>query len=187
VEEVRLAVEGLGRPWPRTDVETLLAASTELELLGDGWYWVPGAASRRNPLRTATRRMLSVTPALDLPTLRQGLARVLRTGPALGRIPEPVLAAYFDRNPEFVLRGRVVTAACPIDYRTELRPGERAMVEILRAAPGRVLNRTELLAAVTARGVSEPAFSSLTRYTPVLDHLGWDRWCLRGARPTPPG
>ncbi len=183
VEEVRQAAGRSGRAWSLEDVEVLLATSAEFELLGNGWYWSPGTGSARNPLRNATRRMLAVTPSLDLATVHRGLARVQRAGPALASVPEQVLAAYFDRNPEYVRRGRVVEAVRPIDERRELRQGERAIVDVLRAAPGRVLSRAELGAAVAARGVGSAHFNSLTTHSPILDHVARDRWCLRGDQP----
>ena len=180
--QVRELLESRGQPWSAEAVEALLRSAPGLEFLDDRWFWVPGAPAARNPLRNATRRMLSVTPQLDIETVRQGLARRSRHKRASGLAPVDVLAAYFSAHPEFVLAaGRTVEAAEPIDYREVLGDGEQAFVEALRAAPGGFLSRTALREAAIERGVNDDNFSSLTLHSPILDHLARDVWCLRGA------
>lgn len=164
---------------PLPVVTLVLRNAPGVAFLDDEWFWLPGTPPDRNYLRTTTRRMLSVAGRLDLATIRHGLARYQRQ-PLHHVAPVPVLAAFYRDHPDFVLRGDVVESAAPLDLRRALSPGEQALVQALREAPGGLLSRSALQQAVAGRGVNADAFAALVATTPVLGHRGHDAWCLRG-------
>ena len=55
--------------------------------------------------------------------------------------PYPVLRAYFQTHPEFVVEDEKVRSAEPLDYRNELGTTETILVDVLRASPGGALDR----------------------------------------------
>lgn len=174
---------------PGTDVATValvLRRSPGPAFLDAEWFWFPGMPPERDPLRVATRRMLSVTPRLHLDTVRGGLARRRRLVENTVA-PLPILAAYYHAHPEFVVDGPWIEAAERLDAHHELRPMELVVVEALRATPEGRLSRPALRAAGAARGVTEESLDAVLITTPVLEHLQYGVWCLRGSGDAPPG
>lgn len=163
------------------DVSRILRASPKVEFLVDDWFWMPGIPLDRNRLRNVARRMLSVTPALDLSTMRQGVRRRYRFMHIDLVPPTPVLEAFFRTHPEFRMDEHgSVESVSPLDYRDELGEVERTFVDVLRSVPAGLMDRTELEEAVTGRGVNPSTFSVFTTYSPILDHPAKNVWCLRG-------
>jgi hypothetical protein len=125
--------------------------------------------------------MLSVAPRLSVASIRQGLRRSYTYRRIDVVPPSDVLREFFREYPEFVIDAHdVVTSVEPLNYLRELGDTERILVEVLRGIPSGLLDRAELEAAVTGRGVNPSTFSVFTTYSPVLDHPAVNVWCLRG-------
>ena len=125
--------------------------------------------------------MLSVTPQLDLGTVRQGIRRRYRFMQIDVVPPTEVLRYFYAAHPEFVIGDDgIVESTRPLDYRELLGDVEQVFVEVLRASPTGLLERSELEEAVTARGINLNTFSVFTSYSPILDHPATNVWCLRG-------
>lgn len=180
VDEVCAKLLEQGHDIAPEDASSLLYASPKIEFLVDDWFWVPSIPLDRNRLRNVTRRMLSVTPQLDLATIRQGVRRRYRFMKIDLVPPVAVLEAFFEAHPEFVVNDGVVESVTPLDYRHELGEVERTFVDVLREVPTGLLDRTELEEAVIGRGVNPSTFSVFTTYSPILDHPALNAWCLRG-------
>jgi len=166
VEEVCAELADQDQGLAVEDALRILVGSPKVEFLVDHWFWMPGIPADRNRLRNVARRMLSVTPALDLSTIRQGVRRRYRFMRIDLVPPTPVLEGFFSVHPEF-----------RIDEHGEV---ERTFVEVLRSVPAGLMDRTELEEAVTGRGVNPSTFSVFTTYSPILDHPALNVWCLRG-------
>jgi hypothetical protein len=162
-------------------VSRILHSSTKIEFLDDEWFWMPGIPPERNRLRNVTQRMLSVTPRLDVQTIRQGVRRRYRFMRIDLVPPITILKAFYSAHSEFVLNDDgTVESAEPLDYRDALGEVEQVFVEVLRASPTGLIDRAELEEAVTGRGVNASTFSVFTTYSPILDHPAKNVWCLRG-------
>src|SRR5439155_6115113 len=78
-----------------------------------------------------------------------------------------------------------IGSVVPLDYRVELGPTDRMLVDVLRASPSGVLDRASFESGCLVRGMNQNTFSVYTTYSPVLEHLGTDIWALRGVRVDP--
>jgi hypothetical protein len=181
VQEVQAELELRGQPWAAEVLSRVLHSSDRVQFLHDDWFWMPGIGPYRNRLRNVSRRMLSVTPRLDVPTLRQGVRRRYRFMHIDSVPPVSVLAAFYAAHPEFVLHADdTVSSAQPLDYREELGDVEEAFVDVLRGSPTGLMDRAQLDEAVTGMGVNANTFSVFTTYSPILDHPATNIWSLRG-------
>lgn len=182
VDEVQALLSRTGSETSSGEVERILRGSAKIRFLEDEWFWVPGIPADRNRLRNVTQRMLSVTPRLDLATLRQGVRRRYRFMGIETVPPTSVLGAFYAANPEFILHGGgMVESAVPLDYRSILGDVDRAFVEVFRSVPTGLLDRAQLHEALTKRGINPNTLAVWTSYSPVLDHPALNVWCLRGA------
>jgi hypothetical protein len=181
IEEVHAELEARGQRFSADVVSRILHSSDRVHFLHEDWFWMPGITSDRNRLRNVSQRMLSVTPRLDVPTLRQGVRRHYQFRRIDTVPPVAVLTAFYDAHPEFVLHADgTVSSAGRLDYRKELGDVEEVFVEVLRASPTGLMDRAELEEAVTGRGVNVSTFSVFTTYSPILDHPATNVWSLRG-------
>ncbi len=182
VDEVQASLAASGREMGVDEVERILRASPKVVFLDGDWFWVPDIAPERNRLRNVSRRMLAVTPRLDVPTMRQGIRRRYRFMHIETVPPVDILSAFYVAHAEFTVHedGAVETAV-PLDYRLVLGDVERAFVEAFRLVPSGLMDRTELEGALTERGINPNTLAVLTTYSPILDHPTTNVWCLRGA------
>lgn len=181
VEEVRARLATGGEVFSADVIRRLLGSSPRVEFLLGDWFWMPDIPPERNRLRNTTRKMLAVTPRLPLATIRQGLRRRYRFFRIDVVPPLDVLRAFFAENREFSIGvDDVVSSVNDLDYRRELGDTERVFVEVLREISSGLLDRTELEALVTARGIKPSTFSVFTTFSPILDHPATNVWCLRG-------
>lgn len=181
IAEIQAELETKADAFTVEAVERILRSSTKIEFLDDDWFWMPDIPADRNRLRNVTQRMLSVTPRLDVPTLRQGVRRRYRFIQIDLVPPVNVLTAFYAAHPEFAVRDdATVGPSGALDYRDVLGDVEQVFVEVLRGAPTGLMDRAELEEAVTSRGVNPSTFSVFTSYSPILDHPAMNVWCLRG-------
>jgi len=182
VDEVQAELVAQGQTYDRDAVSRLLLASSRIQFLDTDWFWIPDIPPERNRLRNVSRQMCSVAGHLDLQTIRQGLRRRYRFRGIDIVPPTPVLQLFYAAHPEFTVSGNgQVGLAQPLDYRDLLGTVERICVDVLRASPSGLLDRTEFERAVTARGVNANSFSVFTTYSAVLDHPATNIWSVRGA------
>lgn len=181
IDEVQAGVESMGESLSVDAIRRMLRASSRVSVLLEDWFWVPSIPADRNRLRTVSQRMLSVTSRLDLPTLRQGIRRRYRFMQIDLVPPVDVLRAFYRAHPEFVMHDDdTLESVEPLDYRKVLGDVDRIFVEVLRESPTGMMDRSELEASVTGRGVNPSTFSVATTYSPVLDHPATNVWSLRG-------
>jgi hypothetical protein len=182
IEEVQAELAVSGHEYSPEGVSRILHSSTKVEFLDDQWFWMPDIPPERNRLRNVTRRMLSVTPRLEVGTIRQGVRRNYRYRQVDLVPPITVLKAFYSAHPEFLFNeDGTVESVKPLDYRDTLGDVEQAFVEVLRASPTGLMDRTELEAeVVTGRGVNANTFSVFSSYSAILDHPATNVWCLRG-------
>jgi len=181
IEEIEACLLANSYKYSASTIRSALQSSAKFQFLVEDWFWVPDTRPDRNRLRNVTRRILSVTPHLDIATIRHGVRRSY----AFRRIdlvpPTEVLAAFYTVHPEFVVNNDgTISSVFSLDYRDVLGPAECAFVEALRASPTGLLDRVELERAVTERGINANTFSVFTTYSPILDHPAINVWCLRG-------
>jgi hypothetical protein len=182
IEEVQAELAVSGHEYSPEGVSRILQSSTKIDFLDDQWFWMPNIPPERNRLCNVTQRMLSVTPRLEVGTIRQGLHRHYRYRQIDLVPPVTVLKAFYSAHPEFVLTGdATVESIKPLDYRDTLGDVEQAFVEVLRTSPTGLMDRAELEEeVVTRRSVNANTFSVFSSYSPILDHPATNVWCLRG-------
>jgi hypothetical protein len=185
-------VRNLDAPSP-VELHDWLSAFSDIEFLDETWFWCPGGNRSRNRLSNTARKMLSVAAPIHVNSLREGVRRLYRYRRDRGTSrwplivpPRAIMARFFEQHPEFRLDGD--GNVCPvesIDYHKELGSIEASFVEILRASPACVLDRSTLAKACTRKGVNQNTFSLFLTYSAVIEHLGTDLWSLRGVRVDP--
>lgn len=185
-----LAEEGL-QATP-TAARDILVKCGEYRFLEGDWFGRPNRTS--DFVHRNTRRMLAVVTEMDVALLREGLGRAFRFRHSTRRqrrwpsVPPPrsVLIEYFRAHAEFVIssEGRVRSAE-RLDVAIDLGPAERVIVEVLRASPLGVMDRTELTEQCVARGVSTSSIWLMCSYSPVVVRVDNGLWALRGVRVDP--
>jgi len=167
-----------GLPVSRRQLRVVLEASRSVICLPQGWFAFSDARSS-GPFVRASLRMLAVAPSLSVESLHDGLRR----HNAFRRIPAPppvsVLAEIYRCHPAFRLDGRMVSAVKPIDP-SVVGPLNDRMVELLRAAPGGVLARSQLLHACHAAGLNLTSVNLYTTYSECLQRVGPGLFAARG-------
>jgi hypothetical protein len=171
--------------------EVLDLFGTMENLVGD-WFWDPGGPVSRNRLRNVTRKMLSVVTPIDVALIKEGVRRHYRYRGKRGTSdwtlvvpPQRVLKAYYESHPEFIVDDEDISCVMPLDSTAELDKVERTFVEVLRARPSCVMDRASLFEGCVDRGMKSNTFSVFCTYSPVVAHLGWDTWTLRGVKVSP--
>jgi hypothetical protein len=124
--------------------------------------------------------VFAVAPELSVRALNGGLARGLAGRGVRWRAPDHVLLAYLARRPDVAVIGDLVRCLVPPPVEV-LRAPDRELVMALRAAPGGVLSRRELLARYATRGRSPAAGAVLLARSPVLQLAGRGAYAVRGA------
>ncbi|MGI8551903.1 MAG: sigma factor-like helix-turn-helix DNA-binding protein, partial [Dehalococcoidia bacterium] len=186
--ELEAAVMNGGLSIASEQIKEALLHYSRAAFLVDDWFWMPEAPVERNRLYNVARRILAVTypRRVSVSALREGARRVFRmrapdsTFP-LVLPPRAVLAAYFAAHPAFVVDDAGhVGSAMPLDFKAELGPTDRVLVEILRSSPSGLMPRQELAETCGRRGINRATFSHALSYSPIIEHLGTGIWGLRG-------
>jgi hypothetical protein len=159
----------------------ILDDHAEAHFLDDDWFWLP--KRRRNRVATLTGRILAVASALDVETLRAGIARAYAPRDAVHLPSPPVITELYAAHPDFSIdrRGRIrlVRRAGEVDV---LNRADRILLAAFSNAPHGLLERAKLRDACIAQGLSRHAVHGLIARSPLLDSPARNRWCLRGAR-----
>jgi hypothetical protein len=171
-------------------IEAALSNHPDIEFLDSRWFWCPGRTTR---LENVSQKMLSVVSPIGLSTLREGVRRQYRflktrgnSGWPLAVPPRSVLQAFYSASSSFrVDDNGSVSSTKTLDYRTILSPSEQVLVASLRTAATGVVDRSTLMRDCVARGLNQNTLTVLTTYSPLLEHLGTDLWCLRGLQVDP--
>jgi len=174
-------------------VRRLLKDCPEIEFLNEDWFWYKSGIPARNRLRNITRKMLSVTSPIPVSELREGIHRHYKIRRTRGisswplvTPPRAALQEFYRLHPEFSIDTRgLVGAVGQLDYRSELNPTERVLLEVLRSSPACLLDRNSLSRSCSELGMNPNTFSQYLSSSPVICHVGTDMWSLRGTRLDP--
>lgn len=172
------------------DLRRFLQDCSGIEFLSGDWFWHMDGVPDRNRLRNVTRKMLSVTSPIHVGELREGVQRHYRIRGTRGHArwplltpPRAVLEAFYRAHPEFAVdsAGRV-SPVMQLDYRAELNPTERVLLDVLRSSPACLLDYGSFGRACADAGMNPNTFTQYLSSSPVIAHLGPDLWSLRGIR-----
>ncbi len=170
----------------------LRALRANFQFLVDDWFWIPDLKPQRNRLRNVLRKMLSVSPQIQVSQLRDGVRRHFKhrqnRGIGTWRLtapPQQVLLAFLAAHPEFAVADDIACSVEPLDWRAELSPGEQIFVETLLDAEGRILRREDLWGQCSAKGMSSATFNAYLGGCPVVRQVTLGVWGLRGFQPDP--
>jgi hypothetical protein len=168
-----------------------LGAVGAVALVG-GWFYL--RTDSREPAVRLLQNMLAVAGSeLRAAEAWEGFARRLRWRASTGHSAQEgwypsaeALLGLARLRPElFRVEGDRILAVEPLDWRTRLTGVERVMVEVLHAAPGRILSREDFEREVVARGVKPNTFAGYLSYSPFVKELGTGLWGLLGVEPDP--
>lgn len=170
------------------DVALALGASPQFLLLCGSWYWATDLPKVRNGLARICTDMLSVTPVLTVARMWSGVSRFYKFLNIRSKAetcqhlpPLEVLRELLRAHPDFnVGADDRVGLARPRDYKQQLQPAQRVMVEVLRKAPGGVLERSKLFRECVRRGASEGMVSRELVYGFLFEHVATNTWGVIG-------
>jgi hypothetical protein len=164
------AIAGLAKNERSTPVTSELVSKV-LELRSDlqrldrenNWFWL--SSVRNNPLAKLVRKVLSVSPSVDLSLLLTAVSRGLR--PLGAALPPEALLEFCRRLPMCCVSGHTVTAAGPIHPSTALCRSELLLLRILEAS-GPLLNWGTCRALCLDAGMNKNTFNSVIRESPII-------------------
>ena len=153
----------------------LLETDDEVVWLDDDrdWFYVPTA---RNRAFNYLRKMLSVSPSLTLPEVREGLRRHHRSI----KLPRLVIRGLCGQLDWVEVRGDVVARAVDLDYRVVLENTEGTLVEVF-LDHGPVLDRQTAVGLAEDYGLDRTTAGLYLGWSPVIERLAINRYALRGA------
>ncbi len=145
--------------------------SSVLELRSDfqrldrenNWFWL--SSVRNNPLVKLVRKVLSVSPRIDVKELLAGVSRSLR--PSGVAFPPAVLLEFCRCLPMCCVSGDTVAATGSIDPSTTLCSSELLLLGILKANGPLLKWRTYRALCVDA-GMNQNTFGSVIRESPII-------------------
>lgn len=164
----------------RRQMKLVIETCEGVEPCGQQWLSFRDARPAGSFVR-ASLRMLAVTSPLAVDSLHDGLRR----HNSFRRLPPPppvqVLAAVYRTHPSFVVDadGRVGPVE-PVEL-SAVGPLNQRIVEILRAAPGGVLARPDLLDACHRAELNLTSVNLYTTYSECLERVGPALFAPRGA------
>lgn len=183
-----LAEIGWADVWDPEDLARDLEDSGTAEILVFPWVRASVDFSTRNALINLVRRMLSVTPSVDVSDIRVAVRRRVRSGRMPFAPPARVIASYFGSHPAFDIENRTVSSKTELRPEDELGATDLFIFHQLSEASGGYLSRTELTSVARTDGISAHAIAFALASSPILQHVGRNRWALVGRHaPASPG
>jgi len=192
LEQIHDAVTAAGRHWGVSNVEDL-AASTDTttalvrQLLpflpgfkwldqGSGWFWI--ADLPRNSLLTPIRKILAVSPSIDVGELRAGVARPHRRKGFAP--PRRVLLEVCRQLPWCRVDGNTISMTQSQNPDQVLSDSESIIFKVLKAH-GPVLQRSEFEKVCLTAGINRHSFWIFLTYCPIITRYAPGVYGLRGA------
>jgi hypothetical protein len=127
------------------------------------WFWL--SSVRNNPLARLVRKVLSVSPRINVNELLAGVSRGLR--PSGVALPPEVLLEFCRCLPTCHVSGDMVLATGFIDPSTTLYSSELLLLGILKAN-GPLLRWKAFRALCSDAGMNKNTFSSVIRESPIV-------------------
>lgn len=180
------------RRWGVANIEDIAAAtnassSTVRQLLPlmpqfkwldqpSGWFWIPDVP--RNSLLTPIRKILAVSPNIDISELRAGVSRPHRRKGFAP--PRRVLLELCRQLSWCRVDGNRVSTRESQDPNQVLSDSERILFEVLKVH-GPVLQRTEFEKLCLEAGINRHSFWIFLSYCPIITRYACGVYGLRGA------
>ncbi len=177
---------------PSAEVGDLFLRFCQAADLGQDWFYI--VTDRREPAIRLIDNMLAVAGGrLTANDLEEGFRRRMRWRKAGGHLhgdgwppsSEAILGLCRSKPDRYEVHGDIIRGLHPVDRRLRIPATERALVDALLRAPGRVMHRDDFERTVTSQGVNPNTFSVLTSYSPFVKELGHGLWTVRGVEPDP--
>jgi hypothetical protein len=141
-----------------------------------GWFWIANVP--RNLLLTPIRKILAVSPVIDVRELRAGVGRPHRRKGFAP--PSRVLLEVCRQLSWCRVEGNKVIAAAPLNSDEVLSDSEKIIFKVLKEH-GPVLQRPELEKLCLAAGVNHHSFWFYLSYSLILTRYAAGVYGLRGA------
>jgi hypothetical protein len=154
----------------------------------ENWFCFP---TIRSTVASTVRKMLSITSPLSVDTIRDGIRKVqkfresTRPARAVERFPLPkrVLRSLLASDGTFTVSDRdIVAFAALAVHEGTLPPSEKALVDAFEKAGRAVVNRATFFESFQEAGLSMGTAATMLTYSPIIERVGRDQWCLVGRR-----
>lgn len=129
--------------------------------------------------------MLSVNAPQSVESIYEGFCRSQKFR---GRDIVPSLNAvteFLSTHPEFAVVAGQVDLVEPLDHHEALGPVAAQMVDVLKASPFGVMDRSSLIEECTAAGIPKGTIGVWTTYAEWMQNFGRNVWGLRGTQVAP--
>lgn len=140
-----------------------------------GWFWIVNVS--RNPLLTQIRKILAVSPTIDVSELRTGVGRHHRRKGFAP--PRRVLLELCRQLAWCRVADDRITAAQPLDPNEILSDSERTILQVLKEH-GPVMQRPKLEELCLKAGVNHHSFPIFLSYCPIIARYAPEVYGLRG-------
>lgn len=144
------------------------------------WFWL--ASNGRNRIINIVRKILAVTPQVQIGELRFAVQRVHRMQGFAP--PRKILLSLCQQLPLCRVNGDVISPAVPLDPSKELGQTELILWKVF-AESGPALQSEELERACLKHGMNSNTFYQYLTYSPIIAHLARNVYSLVGANITP--
>ncbi len=191
-EQIHETATATVRHWGVANVEDLAAATNTSSAVvrqllpfvptfkwldeSSGWFWI--ADVPRNSLLTSIRKILAVSPVIDVGELRAGVGRPHRRKGFAP--PRRVLLEVCRQLPWFRVDGNTISTAQSQDPDHVLSDSERIIFNVLKGH-GPVLQRSELEKLFLEAGINRHSFWIYLSYCPIITRYASGVYGLRGA------
>ena len=135
-----------------------------------GWFWFAEVA--RNRVVSRIRKMVSLTPEMDIQSLRSGLAKM-----ALARLPDNCLLELCRQLEGISVCGNRIVATDPISPFSVLSHTEQVVFELISENGGEMAVG-DLEAMGARRGVTRPTLYQCLMYSPIVIRLSAGNYAL---------
>jgi hypothetical protein len=191
-EQIHETATATVRHWGVANVEDLAAATNTSSAVvrqllpfvptfkwldeSSGWFWI--ADVPRNSLLTSIRKILAVSPVIDVGELRAGVGRPHRRKGFAP--PRRVLLELCRQLPWCRVNGNRVTAAQPLDPVEILSDSERTIFRVMKEH-GPVMPKSRFEELCLASGINWHSFWIYLTYCPIITRYAPSVYGLRGA------
>jgi hypothetical protein len=199
LSETSVRIESAARL--RNYVRGLTAVFVDAE---EEWFCFP---NKDNVVLSTTRKMLAVTEPLSIDSIRGGIGKVFRFRNStagdrgIDRLPIPraILTGLLKTQTSLVVDKEGMVRFSTTSVRENTLPSsERALLTAFETSNDGLISRAAAIESFLETGLSVGSATTMLTYSPIIERIGPDRWCLVGrkaefgpifarARPAGPG
>ena len=167
------------------DVRRVLEAEPSVKWEGK-WLWVEKRDKpHSNRLINTARSILSVNSPQTAASIHEGCRRLWKFRKLEILPPVEAIRGFLGASPYFIVEGDFIRPVQALDYHDVLGDVTVTMIDVLKATPHQIMDRTSLMETCLEAGVPKGTLGVWTTYAEWLERVARNVIGLRGSRPSP--